>query len=135
MSGSALGWLFSVSTLSEPISEYLLSFSPIQSTYQFTYDTYGCPAGFVGKFSFDAALANESDNDLWNLMVEIEQLTNGNLLLTDDGLFGQGERVEIKKKDAYADGILSPGESFDTPFTVCLMNRKPFMFYVERVIR
>ena len=30
-----------------------------------------------------------------------------------------------------SDGILSPGESVDVPFVICLREKKPFMFFVD----
>ncbi|MCP5004591.1 MAG: hypothetical protein GY941_11740 [Planctomycetes bacterium] len=61
-----------------------VTFKPIRSTYKTTHDTTGCPEGFVGKFSFDARLTNISSSSLSNIMIKIAELTNGNLLITDD---------------------------------------------------
>ena len=57
-------------------------------------DTEGCPAGYQGKFHFIARLTNTLATNLWGLQLEIAELTNGNLLLSDDGLSlgGTGRR-------------------------------------------
>ena len=110
-----------------------LTFDPDPSTYLFTPDTTDCQAGAVGKFSFEAKLTNISEKELSYLHVEVNELTNDNLLLTDNGLIGGGERFEVSKIDDYADGYLSAGEYVDVPFTVCLKNTKPFRFFVNVV--
>ena len=112
----------------------LVTFDPDPSTYDFTPDTTGCQAGAVGKFSFDAKLTNISEKTLSNLLVEVDELSNDNLLLTNSGLIGEGERFEVSKFDEYDDGILSSDEYeeyVDVPFTVCLKNTKPFRFFVN----
>jgi hypothetical protein len=68
----------------------LVTFEPDPSTFEFIPDPVGCPSGFVGKFVFDAALSNISEKGLANLLVEVFELTNENLLLTDIGLIEQG---------------------------------------------
>ena len=90
-----------------------------------------CQTGAVGKFSFDATLANISEKELSNLHVEVDELANKNLLLTDNGLIGEGERFEVSKIDEYADGILSHEEFVDVTFTVCLQEKSPFRFFVN----
>ena len=109
----------------------LVTFKPDPSTFEFIADTAGCPSGFVGKFVFDAALSNICENVLGNLLVEVFELTNDNLLLTDIGLIEQGERFAVQKNDNYADGLLSPDEFVNVPFTVCLKEKKPFRLFVD----
>ena len=109
----------------------LVTFKPDPSTFEFIVDTAGCPSGFVGKFVFDAALSNICENVLGNLLVEVFELTNDNLLLTDIGLIEQGERFAVQKNDNYADGLLSPDEFVNVPFTVCLKEKKPFRLFVD----
>lgn len=111
----------------------LVTFEPDPSTYRFNPDSTDCQAGAVGKFSFDAKLTNISEKELSNLNVEVNELTNNNLLLTDDGLIGEGGRFEVPNSDDYADGYLSADEYVDVPFTVCLKIKKPFRFYVNVV--
>ena len=91
----------------------------------------GCPSGIVGKFVFDATLTNIIDEGLGNLLVEVAEVSRGNLLLTNIGLIGQGRRFEIPKNDDYADGLLSLNEIVNVPFTVCLKKRKPFRLFVN----
>ncbi len=116
--------------IEETLNEYM-GFEPIQSTISFTSETSGCLLGAVGKYSFDAALTNVSEKTFTNISVEIDELTNDNFLLTNNGLIGEGERFEVPNSDDYTDGMLSPGEYVDVPFTVCLKNRDPFSFFVD----
>jgi hypothetical protein len=108
-----------------------VTFDPISSSYSFTPDTTDCQTGAVGKFTFNATLTNISEKELSDLMVEVDELTNNNLLLTDIGLIGEGERFEVPKIDDYADGYLSADEYVNVPFTVCLKEKKPFKFFVN----
>ena len=59
-----------------------------------------------------------SNEWLMNLAVECAELTNDNLLLTNPGLLGEGEWFPITRADDYEDGILSPDEYVEVPFTV-----------------
>jgi hypothetical protein len=89
--------------------------------------------GFAGKFSLDATLANNSGKELSNMYVEIDELTNGNLCLTNVGLIGEGGNFEVPNSDDYVDAVLSHKENVDVPFTVCLNNTDPFRFFVNVV--
>jgi hypothetical protein len=117
--------------ISTAIVNDFVTFDPDPSTYLFTPDTTDCQAGAVGKFTFDATLTNISIKELSNLKVEVDELTNNNLLLTDNGLIGEGGQFEVPKIDDYADGYLSADEYVDVPFTVCLKEKKPFRFFVN----
>jgi hypothetical protein len=108
-----------------------VAFEPIPSTYRFTTDTTGCPVAFVGRFSFDATLTNISDSNLENLQIAVAELTDGNLLLTEDGLLGVGEHFSVPRRDDFTDARLSPGELVDVPFAVCLQERQPFGLFVD----
>ena len=44
---------------------------------------------------------------------------------------GEGVRLNIPKIDDYSDGELSPGESVEIYFGICLMNKDPFSFTVD----
>ena len=113
------------------INQYL-TFIPIGSTMRASPDTGGCPAGFTGKFSFDAELTNVSSHLLSGQIVLVMTLTNGNLLQNaDGGPGGAGATLTVPLVDAYADGVLGQGESVDVPFIVCLKSWKPFSFYVD----
>ncbi len=60
----------------------LVTFTPLSSTYRTTTNTTGCPAGFVGKFTFTAQLTNKPDSPAMpGLDVLVQTLTNGNVLL------------------------------------------------------
>src|SRR5262249_7261403 len=86
----------------------LLTFVPAPSSFKTVTDTTGCPAGFVGKFSFDATLTSLAGNPpLSNLMLKVLTLTNGNLLQNaDGGPAGVGGVLSVPKTGSFADGIL-----------------------------
>jgi len=111
----------------------IVTFEADPSTYTFTPDTTDCQTGAVGKFGFDATLANNSEKELSKMSVQIDELTNGNLCLTNVGLIGESQLFEVPKMDDYADGYLSADEYVDVPFTMCLKNTKPFRFFVNVV--
>ena len=108
-----------------------VAFDPIPSTFRFTKDTTGCPGGVAGIFRFDATVTNISDADLANLEIEVTELTDGNLLLTEDGLLGEGERFRVPRTDGFTDAQLSQGELVDVPFAVCLQERRQFRLFVD----
>ena len=111
----------------------LVSFIANSSTYEFTSDTSGCPAGFAGKFSFQTMLIGKSTSpSLTGLILEVATLTNGNLLLnTDGGPGGAGSWMTVPKYMGNADGTLGPGEFIVIPFSLCLKQRKSFSFFVD----
>ena len=108
---------------------------PITSSYATSSNTTGCPAGFAGKFSFNAVLTNKpASAAMPGVTVRVLTLTNGNLLLdaqTMTVLGGQGAEMTVAKTGQYADGLLSPGESVDVPFVLCLKTSQPFQFFVD----
>jgi hypothetical protein len=110
-----------------------VTFEPLTSTFNTTSDTTGCPSGFGGKFSFDARLTDQSSSPpLSDLVARVTTLTNGNLLENADGGPGAvGARLTIPKKDDFSDGVLSPGEFVDVPFSICLKDENPFSFFVD----
>ena len=123
-----------------PVKEPLLtvvnnrvSLVPIVSTFKTTANTSGCPAGFLGKFSFRATLTHDSNSSpLANLMAQAKALTNGNLLQNaDGGPFGAGATLSIPRTDGFADGLLRSGESVDVPFRICLKSTVGFNFLVD----
>jgi hypothetical protein len=70
--------------------------------------------------------------DLTNLLVRVATLSNGNLLQNaDGGAGGVGSSLTVPSTGAYADGILSPGQSVDVPFLICLKQNKSFSFFVD----
>ena len=111
----------------------LVAFKPVRSTYQTTSDTTGCGDEFVGQFSFDATLKNKRNNPpLTDLVMEVVELTNNNVLQNADGVpGGVGARLTVPNIGDYADGVLSPGESVDVSFIICLTESKSFGFVVD----
>lgn len=111
----------------------LVSFVPTDSTFETTTDTSGCPAGFVGKFSFDARLTNQSSTASFShLMAKITTLTNGDLLQNADFVpGGVGSTLAVAKEGDFSDGVLSPAEFVDVPFGICLKGIEPFSFFVD----
>ena len=130
--GIFIGLVFLVSgpALSEGVNDQV-TFVPDASTYTFTTDNTGCPEGFVGKFYFDSHLTNISNKELRNLFVDVDELTNDNLLLTNNELIGEGGRFEVPNSDDYSDGILRSNEYVYVPFCVCLQDKDPFRFFVN----
>ena len=66
--------------------------------------------------------------------VRVLTLTNGNVLLdpqTNAVLGGEGAEMQVPKAGQYADGLLSPGESVNVPFVLCLKTFQPFQFFVD----
>jgi len=80
--------------VNQPLND-LVTFEPNPSTYEFTTDTTDCQTEAVGKFTFDATLTNISEKELSNLHIEVDELTNDNLLLNDEGLKGEGDIFKI----------------------------------------
>lgn len=110
----------------------LVTFETIAATFTFLPESAGCPAGFVGTFSFEARLTNVSERALSNLIVAVLTLTNGNLLKNaDGGPKATGALLTVPREADLSDGILSPDEFVDVPFQVCLLERTPFHFAVE----
>lgn len=114
-----------------PVLNDRVSFVPMGSTLSSTDEAGGCPSGDFGKFSFEAILKNTTDRELSDLHVEIEELSNENLLRTEERLLMTGEIFPISRTENYADGILSSGESVDVPIEICLNMRKPFRLLVN----
>ena len=112
-----------------------VTFTPLASTVQTTTSTTGCPAGLSGKFTFTAVLTVRTESPAMpDLTVHVVTLTNGNLLLdpqTNGVLGGEGAAMTVPQVGQYADGLLSPGESVNVPFVLCLTTFQPFEFFVD----
>jgi hypothetical protein len=119
--------------IKEPeIINTLVSFNAVASSYKTTTDTSGCPAGFVGKFSFNSTLKNTKNASLYSLIVKVATLTNGNLLQNaDGGPGGAGAVMTVPWNGSYSDGELNPGESVVVPFSLCLKSKSAFSFFVD----
>ncbi len=120
------------STCVLPVVNGVISFEPIKSTFKTTSNATGCPAGFVGKFSFSARLTSISDISLFDLIVVVQTLTNGNLLQNaDGGPAGVGAILTVPEIGGFSDGLLSPEDFVDVPFVICLKNRNRFSLFVD----
>jgi hypothetical protein len=104
-----------------------------ESTFQTSPDTAGCPPGVVGTFTFTADLtALPGSPALTNLQLQVQTLTNDNLLQNAD--FGPAHiaaTLAVPMSGGYTDGLLTPGESVDVPFVICLQDRSPFQLLVD----
>jgi uncharacterized delta-60 repeat protein len=117
---------------SQSVVNDLVSFEPIDSTFHFTPHPAGCPSGFVGTFSFDARLTDISASSLSNLVVQVTELTNGNLLQNaDGGPGGVGAQITVPQQEGFTDGVLSPDEFVEVPFVICVTAQAPFTFVVD----
>jgi hypothetical protein len=116
-----------------PLVNDLVTFTPLPATFTTTADPAGCPAGFAGTFRFTARLTTKASSPtLTDLRVQVQTLTNGNLLQNaDGGPGGVGATVTVPQADAFIDGLLSPEEVVDVPFVVCLQQHSPFRFLVN----
>jgi hypothetical protein len=111
----------------------LVTFIPIESTFNFSPNTAACPSGFSGEFSFSATLTNTTNSpSIVNLVANVTTLTNGNLLQNaDGGPGGVGNTLTIPRAGDFSDGVLSPGEFVDVPFRICLKSLESFDFFVD----
>ncbi len=117
----------------------LVTFEPIKSTYTTTFDTTpDCGDDFIGQFSFKAKLKNTSSLSLSKLVVQVKELTNGNLLHNIDpcgGNGGVGSKMTLpetnSEDDGYKDGKLVPEEYTEVPFIICLKQAGSFIFRVD----
>jgi cysteine-rich repeat protein len=113
-----------------------VTFVPQGPSFFSTPDTTGCPPGGAGRFGFDARLTNTSFTYTMfsELFVEVNTLTNGNLLgNADGGPGGVGSilTVPVPPINDYSDGLLSMGEFTDVPFDICLLTFSGFSFFVD----
>jgi len=111
----------------------LVAFAPLPSSFKTIGETAGCPAGFTGKFTFSARLTEKNTSPaLLNLFAKVTTLTNGNLLQNaDGGPGGVGATLTVAKAGGFSDGLLTPNEFVDVPFTICLKQMKAFSFFVD----
>jgi hypothetical protein len=104
-----------------------VSFEPIASTFRTTSNTNGCPSGFVGKLSFNARLTDKNTSPpLSSLIIQVANITNGNLLQNADGGPG-GVGATLTPPNT----SLSPGRSEKVLFVICLKQMGEFSFFVN----
>ena len=88
--------------------------------------------GFAGEFLFTAAFTNTTDNiNLSGLVVDVEELSNNNILGNANVPGGAGAIMDIQLTGQYADGVLGPNETVNVDFVVCLSEVRPFDFFVN----
>ena len=59
-------------------------------------------------------------------------MTNGNVLrAVDEATRAVGARVPVPRDGDFADALLSPGESVQSRFFICLKDRQPFELFVN----
>lgn len=95
-----------------------------------------CPDGFAWRYSFTGRLSGPKEPlQLSDLLIRVNQLTNGNVMLTAFGSpGGKGTLLPIPKIRGYSDAIFSyPGETVDVRIDLCLREKKPFSFFVDVV--
>jgi hypothetical protein len=124
---------FVAKVISSRIMNEFLTFVPIESTFATSSDISGCPSDSLGQFTLSATLSNASvGSPLSNLVLNVTTLTNGNVLKNaDGGPGGVANTLTVAREGVYSDGTLSPGESVDVPFHVCLKTLEPFRFFVD----
>jgi hypothetical protein len=105
----------------------LVAFDVIDSSFETDTDTMGCPLESRGTFSFTATLFNKSMNAISDTLIEVVELSNGNLLLTDVGVLEAGARFPVQ---GIVD-VIGPSEPIDVLFKVCLQTLEPFKFLVN----
>ena len=126
----AWGGAFALSPIAPANLNNFVNFAPLDSTFRTTPDTADCPAGFVGRFTFNGQLTDKVDSPpLSDLIIQVATITNGNLLQNaDGGPAGVGATLTVPKTGDFSDGVLSPGESIDVPFSICLKTTAQFQF-------
>ena len=111
----------------------LVTFAPQPATYRTSTNTSGCPAGYAGKFTFDASLTNTSSQALRGLTTSITTLTNNNLMLDPqtNALLSVHGNASIAKTGMYADGVLeSQGKALKSPIPCVSATPRSFLFRV-----
>jgi len=111
-----------------------VTFEPIQSTYSITgscfLGTDIVPSGPIGElFTFVATLtAGEQATAFSDAFVQVATLTPDRILAE---VGGEGAFTPVPRIGHYGDGLLTPGDSVDVTFGVCLPTRDPFELTVD----
>lgn len=113
-----------------------------------------CPSNFIGAFYIWTRLVSETATlQFTDLTVQINELTNGNLLLLQTGytgydnpfvivgdpaVAGEGSQWTLPRGstamfsgDGYVDGKLAPYEETQPRFVICLQSLQSFQFFVD----
>jgi hypothetical protein len=114
----------------------VVSLTTIGSSFRTTVNTLDrglCPDGFAGRLFFDANLTNTGQVPLTDLIIRVNELSNGNILENADYVRdGVGaELVAFKGLDKPDLAILAPGESVLVKFSICLQDYDRFTFFVD----
>lgn len=114
------------------VNQYV-TFVPVVSSDPTGVDPFGCPAGTMGKFRFNGRLTGKQGAPpLSNLIVQVQMLTNGNILRNaDGGPGGMGAILSVGPIDDFSDRVLTENESVRVPFSICLADFKTFRFLVN----
>ena len=92
----------------------------------------GYEGNFLKKFNFTTQLNNIGTIPLSEIILSVRVLTNENILENAEmAPGGEGSGIILDRQGSYQDGKLSPGESVDVPFTICLRDNKPFSLFVD----
>jgi Tol biopolymer transport system component len=115
------------------VANDFVSLEALTDTFRTSTNTAGCPAEFTATFSFAGRLMSLDDSPaMTDVRVQVQILTNGNLLQNADGEPGGiAATLTVPRVGGYADGVLGAGEAVDVPFIVCLRDRSPFQFFVD----
>jgi hypothetical protein len=109
------------------------SFVALPATFSTPQDTTGCPAGFVGKFFFQAELTNlDGSLPLATLKDQAVELSHGNLVqAADGGPAGVEPFQTLPEVGDFSDGALEATGTLQVPFIICLQTLNPFRFTVD----
>jgi hypothetical protein len=116
----------------------LVTFVPLEETFRFApnlclpFPRVGNNP-FAGAFLFTARLTNQNGRDLTNLVLQVAELTSGNLLSGAYGDFGVGSFLSLSflRWTEPLDGRLRPQEAVDVTIAVCLAERAPLQLSVN----
>jgi hypothetical protein len=116
-----------------PVVNSRVSFVALPATFGATMDATGCPAGFAGKFFFQAELTNLAGSPpLVALKDQAVELSHGNLVQTADGGPAGVESLQtLPEVGAFSDGVLEATGTLQVPFIICLQTLNPFRFTVN----
>jgi hypothetical protein len=114
----------------------VVSLTTIGSSFRTTVNTLDrglCPDGFAGRLFFDANLTNTGQVPLTDLIIRVNELSNGNILENADYVRdGIGaELVVFKGLDDPNLAVLGPEESVLVRFSICLLDYDRFTFFVD----